>query len=82
MKKVFLMSVILVFLTYFFSIIAFAEDETANFRTTIENIFNTWRASNLNEDFDLWFSNWDENAIKMASNKATIYGKSAIVSFR
>ena len=78
MKKVFVMSVTLVFLTYFFSIIAFAEDETANFRTTIENIFNSWRASNLNEDFDLWFSNWDENAIKMASNKATIYGKSAI----
>jgi len=78
MKKVFVISVTLVFLTYFFSIIAFAEDETSNFRTTIENIFNTWRASNLNEDFNLWFSNWDENAIKMASNKTTIYGKSAI----
>ncbi len=78
MKKVLVFGVTLVFLTHFFTTIAITQNETANFREKIENIFDTWRASNLNEDFNLWFSNWDENAIKMASNKPTINGKSAI----
>jgi ketosteroid isomerase-like protein len=78
MKKIYLLLVISVFLTINLYTDVLAGNKEELFKTEINKIFESWRTANLNADFDLWFSNWDENAIKMASNRSTVYGKSEI----
>ena len=78
MKKLFVIIAVSAFLLIFSFNNVYAGDEADAFKAEINKIFDTWGAANLKADFDLWLSNWDENAIKMASNKPTVYGKSAI----
>jgi ketosteroid isomerase-like protein len=70
--------IVVTFLVMMMANSAIAEMDSDAFRVIVEEIFSTWRASNLNGDFDLWLSIWDENAVKMASNRPTLSGKSAI----
>jgi len=52
--------------------------EADAFRKTVEDIFATYSAANVQGDVDRYLSLWDENGVKMSPGKPAVYGKNAI----
>ena len=56
--------------------------ETAAFRSAVDTTFAIWCDSTLHPDLDRFLSIWDENAVKMANGKATVYGATRVRDYR
>lgn len=58
------------------------QQEINAFRAAVDTTFRTWSDTSINPDLDRFVSLWDNNAVKMASGKPTVYGRAAIREFR
>lgn len=57
-----------------------ASDE--EFEKAVREIFDNWEKTSVNPDLDSWIAMWDEDAVKMATGKPTVYGKEDILVYR
>ncbi len=52
--------------------------DTEAFRSDVDKIFAVWIDTNINPDLEGFIAIWDENCIKMASNKPTVIGSATL----
>jgi ketosteroid isomerase-like protein len=64
------------------SCVSSPETSDAEFEEAARAIFINWEKTSLNPDLDSWIAMWDEDAVKMATGKPTVYGKEAILAYR
>ncbi len=59
-----------------------AEQQTAAFKTAVDDVFKTWSHSALTADSAEFGELWDANAVKMANGKPTVSGQANIKEMR
>lgn len=58
------------------------QQEVNAFRTAVDTTFHVWCDTSVNPDLERFMRLWDDNAVKMASGKPTVYGRAAVRKFR
>lgn len=59
-----------------------SQREIDAFRTAVDAAYQTWRDTNINPNLDRFAALWDDNAVKMASGRPTVYGAAQIRQFK
>lgn len=58
------------------------QQELDAFRAAVDDTFRTWSDTSINPDLERFVRLWDKGAVKMATGKPTVYGRTAIRAFR
>lgn len=58
------------------------QQEIQAFRAAVDAAFRTWCDTSVHPDLERFAQLWDDNAVKMASGKATVYGSAAVRQYR
>ena len=58
------------------------QQEVNVFRAAVDATFRAWSDTSINPDLERFMGLWDSNAVKMATEKPTVYGRAAIREFR